>query len=177
MRLSADPSLWQLRVLLKRVSDDNWLTARADRVEQEEFVKPGAAGTGAKFAAVVNWSRCRRMPMAAIKREECYLDEDHGRGEMTAEDVDEMVRKHHPARGMKSAELGLRGEMQQVSREPPAGHKWVSMSEGDGFDLSIKLGDEITLGPQDLVTGNKAIHFTSVGGRGDEFSTSLSSGA
>ena len=107
--------------------------------------------------------------MAAIRREECFFDADHARGEMTADEVDEMVRKHHPARGMKSAELGLRGEMQQVSREPPAGHKWVSMSEGDGFDLSIKLGDEITLGPQDLVTGNKAIHFTSVAGNRSVF--------
>ena len=162
VKLSADPTgLWQHRLLIKRVEGDRWVTAKADRSVQEENVKPGTPASGAKYATAVNWSQNRTLPVRAMRRGDCHLDEDDAKGVFTPEEVDALVKKFHPARGARLAELGVTLDMKLGSREPPEGCKWVAVSEGDGFDMSIKLGDVVTLEPNDVVVGDKAIHFTS----------------
>ena len=152
---------------MKRVDGDKWVTARADRVKAEEVIKAGASE---KFLTIINWSQNRRLPMAAMHRRDCHLDEDDPKGMFTAEEVDALVREFHPPRGARAAELGIMPDMRLASREPAAGYKWLSVSEGDGLCMNVRLGDEVTLGASDVVINDKAMHYTeSAKGKGMVF--------
>ena len=112
VKLTADPNgLWQHRRLVKRIEKDRWLTRKADRNVTEENVKPGTKASGAKFATVVNWSLNRTMPARGMRRDQCFLDEDSEKGIFKPEEVDDLVRSHHPARGLRAAELGVTNDM------------------------------------------------------------------
>ena len=110
--------LWQMRALIRRVDKDDWITMRADCVSGTENVAPGPFARGHKFASVINWSQCRRMPLPEVTRADCHLDEDDPHGRFGAEELDKLIRAAHPPRGSRLAELGIVDAYRKASRTP-----------------------------------------------------------